>query len=83
MDLPELDDVWSDKHGLNCPLGQLAGVVLQLVGQDGSALGVQLLSPVDVAGVARVPLVQRLYVHELEVNLEKVNYIFYYKNRVK
>ena len=50
---------------LHCPLGQLAGVVLQLVGEAGAGLGAQLLSPVHVAAVARVPLVESLQVDKL------------------
>jgi hypothetical protein len=72
--VPELYDVGSYEHGLDGPLGQLAGVVLQLVGQDGTALRVQLLAPVDIAGVARVPFVQRLDVHELEKDLERLTF---------
>ena len=45
---------------LHCPLGELAGVILQLVGEAGSRLGAELLSPVHVAAVTRVPLIESL-----------------------
>lgn len=54
---------------MNRPLGKLARVVLQLVGQDGASLSVQLLTPVNVSGVPRVPLVQGLDVHEEDILL--------------
>ncbi len=63
VDLPELEDVGPGQQRLYSPLGQLAGVVLELVGQDCAALHVELLPPVDAARVLRVPLVQRLDVH--------------------
>ena len=66
---PKLKNVCSREHGLNGPLGQLAGVVLQLIGQDGASLRVQLLPPVDVSGKLRVPLVQGLHVHEQKILL--------------
>ena len=50
---------------LHCPLGQLAGVVLQLIGEAGPGLGAQLLSPVHVAAVARVPLIESLQIDKL------------------
>ena len=50
---------------LHCPLGELAGVVLQLVGEAGSRLGAELLSPVHVAAVTRVPLIEGLQVDKL------------------
>ena len=50
---------------LHRPLGQLAGVVLQLVGEASAGLGAQLLSPVHVAAVTRVPLVESLQVDKL------------------
>ena len=37
-------------HG---PLGQFASVVLQFIGEDGAALHVQLLTPVDVSGMLK------------------------------
>ena len=66
---PKLKNVCSCQHGLNGPLGQLAGVVLQLIGQDGASLRVQLLPPVDVSGKLRVPLVQGLDVNEEDILL--------------
>ena len=44
----ELEVVRPSEDTLDSPLGQLAGVVLQLVGQHGAALSVQLLPPVDL-----------------------------------
>ena len=44
----KLEVVCSSEDALNCPLGQLAGIVLQLRGQTGSSLRVQLLSPVNL-----------------------------------
>jgi len=67
--LPEFDDVRSDKHGLHSPLGQFAGVMFQLISQHSASLGVQLLAPVNISGEPRVPLVQRLNVHELNIFL--------------
>lgn len=46
---PELELVGSSKQGPYGPLGQLAGVVLELIGQDGTSLRIQLLAPVDAA----------------------------------
>ena len=50
---------------LYCPLGELAGVVLQLVGEAGARLGAELLPPVHVAAVTRVPLIESLQVDKL------------------
>ena len=44
----ELEIVGPCQDTLDRPLGQLAGVVLQLVGQHGATLSVQLLPPVDL-----------------------------------
>ena len=56
----KLEDISSGQDTLRRPLGQLAGVVLELVSEHGSSLGVQLLSPVHAAAVAGVPLVEGL-----------------------
>ena len=50
--VPELQVVRAGQDALDRPLGELAGVVLQLVGQDGTSLGVQLLSPVNLQGLS-------------------------------
>ena len=50
----ELEIVGPCQDTLDRPLGQLAGVVLQLVGQHRAALRVQLLSPVDLRENSRV-----------------------------
>ena len=52
---------------LHCPLGELAGVVLQLVSEAGSGLGAELLSPVHIAAVTRVPLIESLQVDKLRL----------------
>lgn len=44
---------------LHCPLGQLAAVVPKLVGQHGTALGVELLPPLNAVGQLEVSLIQR------------------------
>ena len=61
----ELQVVSSSQDALDCPLGELASVVLQLVGEHCAALGVQLLAPVHSAAAPGVPLVQRFQVDEL------------------
>ena len=61
----ELQVVSSSQDALDCPLGELASVVLQLVGEHRAALGVQLLAPVHSAAAPGVPLVQRFQVDEL------------------
>merc|ERR1719516_784379 len=63
----KLEVVRSSEDALNCPLGQLAGVILQLGGQTGSSLRVQLLSPVNVSSVSGVPLVESFQVDELRL----------------
>ena len=50
--VPELEVVGPGQDTLDCPLGELAGVVLQLVGQHGPSLSVQLLSPVNLHQLA-------------------------------
>ena len=50
--VPELQVVRAGQDALDRPLGELAGVVLQLVGQHGPSLGVQLLSPVNLHQVS-------------------------------
>lgn len=47
-DVAELEVVRPGQDALDSPLGQLAGVVLQLVGETGSSLTVKFLSPVDL-----------------------------------
>ena len=56
-DVAELEVVGPGQDALRRPLGELARVVLELVGEHGAALRVQLLAPVDAAAVAGVPLV--------------------------
>ena len=50
---PEFDEVRSCEHPLHGPFGQFASVVLQFIGEDGAALHVQLLTPVDVSGMLK------------------------------
>ena len=68
---------------LNCPLSQLASIVLQLAGQTSSSLRVKLLPPVNlkwevwnkfqflqithISAVSRVPLVESLEIDELNI----------------
>lgn len=54
---------------LHGPLGELARVIPQLVGEHGAALCVQLLPPLDPVGQLGVPLVQRLDREELRLVL--------------
>ncbi len=49
MHSPELDEAGSRQDGTHGPLGNLAAVVLQLRGKDGSSLRVQLLAPLHTA----------------------------------
>ena len=62
----KLEVVSPGQDALDGPLGQLARVVLQLVGQHGATLGVQLLPPVDAAAAPGIPLVQSFQVDELD-----------------
>ena len=66
-DVAKLEVVRPRQDALDCPLGQLASVVLQLVGKDSSALGVQLLPPVHAAAVPGIPLIQGFQVHKLNL----------------
>ena len=66
-DVPKLEVVSPSQDALDSPLGQLARVVLELVGQHSAALGVQFLTPVDAAAVPRIPLVQSFQVDELDL----------------
>ena len=50
-DVPELQVVRASEDTLHGPLGQLAGVVLQLIGQDCTTLGVQLLPPINLRAI--------------------------------
>lgn len=59
---------------LNSPLGELAGVVPQLVGEHGSALRVELLPPLHSVSYLRVPLVQRLDSQELRLALRALHH---------
>ena len=61
----ELQVVGSSQDALDCPLGELASVVLQLVGEHRAALRVQLLAPVHSAAAPGVPLIQCFQVDEL------------------
>merc|ERR1719495_1775602 len=63
--ISELDLIRAGKDGLHGPLGQLAGVVLQLVGQYSTTLSVKFLAPINSAGEPRIPFVERLDVDEL------------------
>jgi hypothetical protein len=54
-DVAELDVVGAGEDRLDRPLGQLVGVVLQLVGQDGAALLVELLPPLDSSRELPIP----------------------------
>lgn len=58
--LPKLDLVAAGEDCLHGPLGQLASIVFEFVGQNGAALSVQLLPPLNAARKARIPLVQSL-----------------------
>jgi len=44
---PKLENVGASQEGLRRPTRQLRAVVLELGGEDGAALGVQTLPPVD------------------------------------
>ena len=62
----KLEVVCPGQDALDGPLGQLARIILQLVGQHGTALGVQLLPPIDAAAIAGIPLVQSFQVDKLD-----------------
>lgn len=63
--ISEFQLIRAGQQCLHRPLGELARVIAQLVGQDRAALRVQLLPPLDPVGDLRVPLVQRLDRQEL------------------
>lgn len=50
---PQLQVLGSSQHGAAGPASQFVAVVLQLGGQDGSSLGVQLLTPVHTVAVLK------------------------------
>ena len=62
----KLEVVSPGQDALDGPLGQLACVVLQLVGQHRATLGVQLLPPVDATAASGIPLVQSFQVDKLD-----------------
>ena len=66
-DIPKLEVISARQDALDGPLGQLARVVLQLIGQHSAALRVQLLTPVNASTVSRIPLVQSFQVHKLDL----------------
>merc|ERR1719300_184357 len=63
----EPEGVSPGEDALDRPLGQLARVVFQLVGQAGSSLSVQFLSPVKVSSKSRVPFIECLQVDKLNL----------------
>ena len=65
--VPKLEVVSPGQDALDSPLGQLAGVVLQLIGEHSTTLGVQLLSPVHTTTVSGVPFVQSFQVDKLNL----------------
>ena len=69
----KLEVVRPGQDALNRPLGQLACVVLQLIGQHSTALGVQLLPPVDAATVTGIPLIQSFQVDKLDFTASALN----------
>ncbi len=49
--VPELEEISASYHRSYRPPGQLAGIILQLRGDNSSTLGVQLAAPVDSIAV--------------------------------
>ena len=63
--LPEFELIDAGEQRADGPLGQLAAVVLDLGGEDGARLRVELHAPVHAVVVLGVPLVERLDVQEV------------------
>jgi len=51
--LPQFEVLGSSQHGAAGPASQFVAVVLQLGGQDGSSLRVQLLTPVHAVTILK------------------------------